>query len=137
MAESVFTQMVQDAGIADQFQIDSAAATREDLGSPPHYGTVRKLEEEGIPLIPHHAVLMTRRDYLDYDYLIGMDRENIHDMRRISGGDPQGKIYKMLEFAGMSRDVTDPWYTGDFDSTYQDVLAGCRGLLEYIENTGK
>ncbi len=132
MCESVFTYLAAKAGLADKFYIDSAATSREELGNPPHYGTVRKLKEMGIPLIPHRARQMTRQDYLEFDYLVGMDWENIRNMTRISCGDPKGRIYKLMTFAGSSRDVADPWYTGDFDATYRDVLAGCKGLLEYI-----
>ncbi len=135
MAQSIFTQMVKEAGLADRFEIESAAATREDLGSPPHRGAVRKLREEGIPLIPHCATLMTREDYLEYDYIIGMDRENMRDLNRISGGDPSGKIYKMLDFADIHRDVADPWFTGDFEAAYRDIIAGCRGFLKYLEDS--
>lgn len=77
------------------------------------------------------------KDYESYDYLIGMDTANIRNMNRISGGDPDGKIYKMLSFAGSERDVADPWYTGDFDATYEDVLAGCEGFLEYLVSDGR
>jgi len=136
MAQSVFTWLTEQAGLEDEFFIDSAATSREEIGNPPHYGTERKLAEEGIPLIPHRAVQMTRRDYLEYDYLVGMDRANIRNMERIAGGDPQDKIYKMLEFAGKDRDVADPWYTGDFDATFRDVMAGCKGLLAHIISTG-
>ena len=97
--------------------------------NPPHPGTVRKLREEGIPLIPHRAVQMTRADYETYDYLIGMDDWNIRNMERIAGGDPENKIHKLLEFAGKTRDIADPWYTGNFDATYEDILEGCMGLL--------
>lgn len=142
MAESVFTHMVNQLGLIQQFEIDSAATSREEIGNPPHYGTVDKLHKEGIPLVPHRARQMTRDDYLYYDYLIGMDSANIRNMTRIAGGtDSQGKIYKMLSFAGYeenhklteARDVADPWYTGDFDATYRDVVAGCEGLLQYIK----
>lgn len=132
MAESVFTYLVNEAGLGDRFCIDSAATSREEIGNPPHYGTVRQLREVGIPLIPHRARQMTRQDYFYFDYLIGMDRENIRNMTRISCGDPKNKIYKLMAFAGSGRDVADPWYTGDFDSTYRDVMAGCRGLLKQI-----
>lgn len=106
----------------------------KEIGNPPHYGTVRKLREEGIPMIPHRAVQMTRMDYAEYDFLIGMDRDNIRNMERISGGDPQKKIFKMLDFSGNGRDVADPWYTGDFDAAFRDISAGCRGLLAYCIN---
>lgn len=132
MAESVFTYLVKEQGLEDFFEIDSAATSREEIGNTPHYGTVGKLRQEGIPVIPHRARQMTQKDYEYFDYLIGMDTANIRNMGRIAGGDSKGKIYKMLTFAGSGRDVADPWYTGDFEATYQDVLAGCKGLLEEL-----
>ena len=117
MAQSVLQHLVNNRGLSDLFYIDSAATSREEIGNSPHYGTVRKLQQVGIPVISHHAIQMTRQDYLDYDYLIGMDTANIRNMNAIAGGDPQGKIYKLLSFAGEGRDVADPWYTGDFDAT--------------------
>ena len=132
MAESVMTHLVKQNKLEDLFYINSAATSREEIGNPPHYGTVAKLREMKIPVIPHRAMQMTAKDYEDYDYLIGMDTANIRNMTRIARGDSQGKIYKLLTFAGSSRDVADPWYTGDFDATYEDVIAGCSALLEYI-----
>lgn len=133
MAESVFTYLVTQAGLASHFEINSAATSREEIGNPPHYGTVDKLRREHIPLIPHHARQMTAEDYRYYDYLIGMDTANIRNMTRIAGGvDKEQKIFKLLTFAGSGRDVADPWYTGDFDATFADVMAGCSGLLEKI-----
>ena len=132
MCESVFTHMVKERNIADQFLIASAATSREEIGNPPHYGTVNKLKKENIPLVPHKAVQMTKKDYESYDYLIGMDTMNIRNMNRIVGNDMEGKIYKLLSFAGSGRDVADPWYTGDFDATYRDVLEGCKALLKYL-----
>ena len=126
------THLVKQNHLEDLFQISSAATSREEIGESPHYGTVNKLRQVGIPVIPHRAVQMTKADYQKYDYLIGMDTANIRNMNRIAGGDPEGKIYKLLAFAGSGRDVADPWYTGDFDATYRDVLAGCEGFLEYI-----
>ncbi len=120
------------AGLSDQFYINSAATSREEIGNPPHHGTVARLKAEGIPVIPHRAVQMTLDDYEEYDYLIGMDTENIRNMQRISGGDPDEKIYKLLTFAGSGLDVADPWYTGDFEATYKDVKAGCEGLLHTL-----
>ena len=134
MAESVMTHIVKQNHLDHLFYINSAATSREEIGEPPHYGTVRKLNQVRIPVIPHRAIQMTREDYATYDYLIGMDTANIRNMIRIAGGDPDQKIYKLLTFAGSGRDVADPWYTGDFDATYRDVLAGCEGLLQYILN---
>lgn len=132
MAESVMTHMVNQQHISHLFEINSAATSREEIGNSPHYGTVNKLRQVGIPVIPHRAVQMTKADYDYYDYLIGMDSANIRNMTRIADGDPEGKIYKLLTFAGSGRDVADPWYTGDFDATYRDVTAGCEALLEEI-----
>lgn len=116
----------------NQIRINSAATSREEIGNPPHYGTVKRLDQAGIPVVPHQAVQMTKKDYRDYDYLIGMDSANIRNMTRIAGGDPEGKIFKVLSFAGRDADVADPWYTGDFEATYRDVTDGCAGLLQYL-----
>ena len=132
MAESVMTHLVRQRHLEHQFQIASAATSREEIGNGPHYGTVDKLRAVGIPVIPHRAIQMTRQDYDRYDYLIGMDDANIRNMTRIAGGDSESKIYKLLTFAGSGRDVADPWYTGDFDTTYKDIMEGCDGLLQHI-----
>lgn len=132
MAESVMTHIVKQKHLEDMFYINSAATSREEIGNGPHYGTVGKLRQVGIPLVPHRAVQMTKADYDNYDYLIGMDTANIRNMNRIAGGDPDSKIYKLLTFAGSGRDVADPWYTGDFDATYEDVITGCEAFLEYV-----
>lgn len=136
MAESVLTHLVKQQHIDHLFEINSAATSREEIGNPPHYGTVNKLRQVGVPVIPHRAVQLTREDCAYYDYLIGMDSANIRNMTRIAGGDNEHKIYKLLEFAEIYRDVADPWYTGDFDATYRDVLAGCEGLLRFLEKEG-
>lgn len=137
MCESVFTYMVKERHIDRLFEIYSAATSREEIGNGPHYGTVSKLRQAGIPVVPHRAVQMTKADYDYYDYLIGMDTANIRNMNRIAGGDPDGKIYKLLSFAGIGRDVADPWYTGDFEATYQDVVAGCEGFLQFLKERGE
>ena len=146
LAESVFTYKVKELGLGEQFIIDSFATSTEEIGNPPHHGTKRKLQQEQVPLIPHRARQMTHADYTYYDYLIGTDTANIRNMIRIAGGeDSQGKIYKMLSFAGYEHthrlseagDVADPWYTGDFEATYQDVKNGCEGLMAYIKENHK
>lgn len=137
MAESVMTYLVKKNHLEHLLHIASAATSREEIGNPPHCGTVNKLRQVGIPVIPHRAVQMTKADYAEYDYLIGMDSANIRNMTRIAGGDSEGKIHKLLTFAGSDRDVADPWYTGDFDATYRDVLSGCQGLLNYLQEQGQ
>ena len=132
MAQFVFHDMVNKSGRQADFYISSAATSREEIGNGPHYGTVRKLRQEGVPVLDHRAVQMTKKDYEKYDYLIGMDSANIRNMHRITGGDPEGKIYKLLDFAGEARDIADPWYTGNFDRTYEDVVQGCKALLEHF-----
>ena len=132
MAESVFTYLVKQRHIDHLFEIYSAATSREEIGNGPHYGTVNKLHQKSIPVIPHRAVQMTKADYAYYDYLIGMDSINISYMTRIAGGDPEGKILKLLPIAGISRDVADPWYTGNFEETYEDVMTGCKALLKQL-----
>jgi len=137
MAESVFTNMVKERKMENRFKIDSAATSTEEIGNRPHYGTVAKLRAEGIPLVPHRARQMTRRDYDEYDYIIGMDSANIRNMGRICGGDPKGKFYRMLEFSGSLRDVADPWYTDDFDATYRDISEGLEGFLSFLSERGE
>ncbi len=132
MAEFVMKDMVEKAGLADSFYIASAATSTEEIGNPVHRGTREKLKQYGISVAGKTAVQMTKTDYDRYDYLIGMDNWNIRNMLRIAGGDPQNKICKLLEFAGSDAEVADPWYTGDFDSTYRDVKAGCEGLLKKL-----
>ncbi len=135
MCESVMTYLVKQRGIETHFKIASAATSREEIGNPSHYGTVNKLRETGIPLVPHKAVQMTKEDYEEYDYLIGMDDWNIKNMQRIAGGDPEHKIYKLLEFAGSTRDIADPWYTGNFDETYREIIEGCEAFLKNMNIT--
>lgn len=136
MAEFLLKHMVKEKGMAGQFQIDSAATSTEEIGNPVHYGTRRKLAQYGISVAGKTAVRMQKRDYDFYDYLIGMDDANIRNMCRIAGGDPGRKICKLLEFAGSTRDIADPWYTGNFDETYDDILEGCEAFLEKLQRDG-
>ncbi|MCD8341410.1 MAG: low molecular weight phosphotyrosine protein phosphatase [Clostridiales bacterium] len=136
MAQSVFAHMVQEEGLADKCYIDSMATSTEEIGNTPHWGTVQKLREVGIPLVPHRARQITWRDYERFDYIIGMDEWNMKNLRRMLRGDPHHKVYKLLSFAGFRRDIADPWYTGDFDAAYADVVEGCSGLLDYLREKG-
>ena len=136
MAESVMTHLVKQQHIDHLFEIASAATSREEIGNPPHYGTVNKLRQVGIPVVPHRAIQMTKTDYDYYDYLIGMDSANIRNMTRIAGGDPDGKVYKLSSFAGSGCDIADPWYTGNFDETYKDVMEGCEAFIRYLKKEG-
>ena len=133
MCESVFTYMVKKANLSHEFDIDSAATSREEIGNPPHHGTVNKLNEMGIPVIPHKARQMSQLDYQSSDYIIAMDEANVRNIRKLTYGDPDHKVYKLLSFTGSLEDVADPWYTGDFDATFRDSVAGCRALLEFIK----
>ena len=136
MAEFIMKDLVRKAGLADRFHIGSAATSREELGNPVYPPARRKLAEHGIACAGHAARQLTAQDYENYDLLIGMDRENLRNMRRICGGDPDGKLSLLLDHTGRSRDVADPWYTGDFEATWQDVLAGCPALLDSIIQKG-
>ena len=136
LSESVFTHMVKSIGLEDRFLIDSFATSTEEIGNPPHRGTVNKLREKGIPLVPHRAKQITLKDYDNADFVIGMDTANIRNLNRMLNGDPEGKIYKFLTFAGSGRDIADPWYTGDFEATYNDVVEGCEGFIEYLKENG-
>jgi len=132
MAEFVMKDLAERAGVAQQFLIASAATSTEEIGNPVHPGTRRKLREAGIGCEGKTAVQLKKSDYEKYDYLIGMDGWNIRNMLRMLGGDPEGKVHKLLEFVGSDRDVADPWYTGNFEVTWQDVTAGCKELLKKI-----
>ena len=125
MAEFVMKYLVEKEGLTDQFLIESAATSTEEIGNPVYPTARRKLAEHGIRCDGHAARQMTRSDYSRFDLLIGMDQWNLRNMERICGGDPEGKIRPLLP----NKDVADPWYTGDFEATWQDVLKGCQALL--------
>lgn len=137
LAQSVFAFKVRELGLEEQFCIDSFATSTEEIGNPPHKGTVRKLQKAGIPLVPHRAKQISLSDYDRFDYIIGMDTANMRNLNRMLKGDPEGKLYKFLTFAGSDRDIADPWYTGNFDTTYEDVKEGCEGFLKYLRENGK
>ena len=133
MAESVFSFLLKESKI-DDISCASAAAHTDEIGNTPHYGTREKLKKEGIPLVPHRARLMTKEDGEDFDLLIGMDEYNVRDMKRIVGEKNAHKVHLLLEYAGSDRPIADPWYTGDFDETFEDVMTGCRALLNALQN---
>lgn len=130
MAEFVMKDLVQRTGCEDDFVIASAATSREEIGHDIHYGTREKLMQMHIPFSRRRAVQLTKADYEYYDLLIAMDAENLQGIRRIIGADLQSKVHLLLEYCGEPwAEVADPWYTGDFDATYNDVIRGCRALL--------
>lgn len=141
IAEFVLKDLVAKYGIADQFYITSAATSTEEIwngvGNPVYPPAKAELAKHGISCEGKRAIQLKKEDYNKYDLLIGMDFANIRNMHRILGGDPDGKIKLLLEYAGMSREVADPWYTGKFDVTYRDVLTGCEALLEHLKQSGK
>ena len=133
MAEYVMKHMVEQRGLSYKYHIESAATSREEIGNDVHHGTRRKLAEVGIPCPHRHARQVTKADYENYDYLIVMDQMNIRNLHRIIGSDPDRKVYKLLEFAGSSRDIADPWYTGNFDETYHDIIQGITDFIDQME----
>ena len=133
MAEFVMKDLVKKAGMEDVFSIASAATSTEEIGNPVYPPARRKLSEHGISCAGKTARQLRRGDYEHYDYLVGMDSANFRNMQRICGGDPEGKISLLLDHTNRPADVADPWYTGDFEETWQDVLVGCTALLKKIQ----
>ena len=134
MAEFLFRDMVEKRGLGDMFYIASSATSREEIGNGVHYGTARVLDAFDIDYSKKRAVQLTRADREKYDYFIGMDKYNIRNMENILGG---GNIKKFLDYTDNPRDIADPWYTGNFNETYEDVIEGCKGFLTYLEREGK
>lgn len=136
MAEFVCKDMIKKKGLSDKIEVASAATTREEIGNPVHKGTVRKLAEYQISTAGKYARQVTKADYDTYDYLICMERLNLREIKRILPDDPSHKICLLLDFTDKPRDIADPWYTGNFDVTYDDILEGCSALLEELERKG-
>ena len=132
MAEYVMKHLVKQAGMEQEFYIDSAATSTEEIGNGVHYGTRRKLAQMGVSCGDHRARQITWQDYQKFEYIIGMDNANIRNLRRMLKNDPEGKITMMLDYTDRPGEVADPWYTGDFEATYRDVLEGCQGLLKEL-----
>mgnify|MGYP004625863169 FL=1 len=133
MAEFLLKDIVNKRGLADAFEIASAATSREEIGNPVHYGTRNKLAQLGISVAGKHAVQVTKRDYEHYDLLLVMDSNNIRNLRRVIGEDTQNKVHLLLDYTERKGEsIADPWYTGDFDVTYNDIMEGLAGLLEQL-----
>jgi len=132
MAEFVLKDMVKKENKENEFYIASAATSTEEIGNPPHPGTRNKLKEHGISCEGKHAVQVKKSDYEKYDFIIVMDGYNINNIRRIFGENNMGKVYKLLDFTGESRDIADPWYSGNFEATYKDVVEGCKAFLDKL-----
>lgn len=136
MAEFLLKDMVEKRGIADQFYIQSAATSTEEIwngvGNPVHPGTRKILDGLGISCAGKRAVQLTKKDYNNYDYLICMDSWNLKNVARICGRDKDNKVYRLLDFTDDKRDVADPWYTGNFDKTYEDIMKGLEGFMAFL-----
>lgn len=133
MAEFVMKDLVKKRGLEDEIYIESAATSTEELGNDMHRGSKAKLREVGIPFSRRCARQITRRDYERFDYLIVMDSNNLRNLMRIIGSDDSGKVHRLLDFTPRrGQDIADPWYTGNFDATYDDISQGCDGLLSYL-----
>ena len=133
MAEFVMKALVQEQGLSYRYEIASAATSTEELGNPVYPPARRMLAAHGISCAGKTARQMTKQDYAYYDLLIGMDHANLRNMRRICGGDPEGKLHLLLDYTNRPGEVADPWYTDDFQSTWEDVTEGCQGLLKALE----
>ena len=140
MAEFVLKNMVAEQGIADQFEIASAATSTEEIwdgvGNPVYPPAKEELRKHGLRCDGKRAIQLCKQDYAYYDYLIGMDHNNIRNIERMTGH-KGGKIHLLLTFAGLQEDISDPWYTNRFDVTFQDVVTGCNGFLEYLKEKGE
>lgn len=132
MAEFVLKDLIQKRHLASKIEVASAATSTEEIGSAVHRGTRQKLAEHGISCNGKFAIQVRQEDYARYDYLIVMDERNLKNLERIIGPDSEQKVFKLLSFANDTGDIADPWYTGDFESTYQDVYKGCLGFLSYL-----
>ena len=133
MAEFVMKALVQEQGLSYCYEIASAATSTEEIGNPVYPPARRMLAAHGISCAGKTARQMTKQDYAYYDLLIGMDHANLRNMRRICGGDPDGKLHLLLDYTNRSGEVADPWYTDDFQATWEDVTEGCQGLLKTLE----
>lgn len=137
MSEYLFRDMVQKRGLSDRFHIASAATSREEIGNGVYPPAKRKLHALGISCEGHHARQVTKADYAAYDYLLVAERYNIPNLLRQIKDDPQQKVHRLLDFSAHPRDIADPWYTGDFDTAYLDIMEGLEAFLAHLQKEGK
>ncbi len=133
MAEFVFKDMIRKEGLENEVYIESAATSSEEVGNGMHPGTTTKLREMKIPFTNRKARQLTKDDSEKFDYIIGMENSNVRNIVRIIGHDSRNKVHRLLDFSENPRDIADPWYTGNFDITYQDIVEGCKGFLQWIK----
>lgn len=133
MCESITAYLLKKNRL-DNIKVDSMGTSMEEYGNPVHSGTKRALYEHGIPCIPHTATQIRKSDYDKYDLIIGLDQSNVRNLYRIFGGDKDDKIFLLMTFVSENRDVADPWWTGDFEKTFEDCYRGCSALVEYIKS---
>ena len=137
MAEFVLKDMVSKKGLSNEFYIKSSATSYEEIGNDIYCGARDKLIQKNIPFTKRKATRLTPEDYNKYDFIIGMEEANIRDIKRIVGEDKENKIYKLLDFSNNPRDIADPWYTGNFEVTYYDIVEGCHAFLESLDKERK
>ena len=133
MAEFVLKDLVKKRGLEKEIYIESSATSPEELGCDVHYGTVNKLNSLGIKVEHRESKLLRKDDYENFDYILGMETRNIQNILRIVGEDKENKISRLLDFSNDPRDIADPYFTGNFDRTYEDILEGCIAFLEKIQ----
>ena len=134
MAEFVLKDMVKKQGLEKDFYIKSSATSSEEIGNDIHYGTRDKLIQKEIPFTIRKAVKLRAEDYKKYNYIIGMEKSNVINIKRIVGEDVDNKIYRLLDFSDTPRDIADPWYTGNFEITFNDIVEGCNGFLKCLKD---
>ena len=137
MAECIMTDMVKRKGLASYFRIDSAGTSSEEEGNGIYPAAARKLSEMSVPTLPHRAKQLTMSDYDEFDVILCMEQRNVDSAKRILGGDKNGKVKRLLDLSDNPRNIADPWWTGDFDTAYADIVEGCELVLDYVSHMGK
>lgn len=137
MAEFILADMITKRGLSGQLSVDSAATSREEIGNSIYPPARNKLREMGVPMYPHAARQVTKGDYKQFDYILCMEKWNLKNLSRIISSDPAKKIHLLMDFTSRPRDIADPWYTGNFDMTYDDVVEGCECFLKHLEERGR